>query len=153
MLVTDMEVPEWLLRIVANYLSGRSLEIWYSNETSTCCQMPGGTAAGIMFGLNFFFYTLWMCRAKTKPYRYWLSNHQTSQQEMTHQLSQSEMEQWCNCMHSNISEVPHNLNTMQVKIDNLAEFTDNHLMALNTKYKIQRQCCVILATNGMSYLN
>ena len=26
-LATDMEVPGWLLRIVANYLSGRSLKI------------------------------------------------------------------------------------------------------------------------------
>ena len=53
-LADDMKVPNWLLRIISSYLSSRKLTIRYRNKRSTSRQMPGGTAAGTVLGLNFF---------------------------------------------------------------------------------------------------
>ena len=53
-LAEDMNVPNWLLRIISGYLSSRKLTIRYRNHRSTSRQMPGGTAAGTVLGLNFF---------------------------------------------------------------------------------------------------
>ena len=53
-LADDMKVPNWLLKIISSYLSSRKLTVRYRNHTSTSRQMPGGTAAGTLLGLNFF---------------------------------------------------------------------------------------------------
>ena len=50
----DMKVPNWLLRIISSYLSSRKLTVRYRSHRSTSRQMPGGTAAGTVLGLNFF---------------------------------------------------------------------------------------------------
>ena len=49
-----MKVPGWLTRIVASYLSSRSLKIRYRKETSSSRDMPGGLGAGTILGLNLF---------------------------------------------------------------------------------------------------
>ena len=53
-ILSDMQVPGWLLRIIANYLSNRKLEIRYLKEKSSQKEMPGGAAAGTILGLNLF---------------------------------------------------------------------------------------------------
>ena len=50
----DMQVPNWLLKIIASYLSSRKLTVRYISHISTSRSMPGGTAAGTVLGLNFF---------------------------------------------------------------------------------------------------
>ena len=48
----NMKVPGWLTRIVASYLSFRTLKIRYRKETSSARDMPGGLGAGTILGLN-----------------------------------------------------------------------------------------------------
>ena len=105
--------------------------------------------------ITFSFNTLQRCRAKPNPRGI---GHQTSHQKKTNRQSQGVVDRRRNGMHSNRPEVlpccrgqarpvprplqyhartehmlPRNLNTMQDKIDNLTEYTDNHLMSINTK--------------------
>ena len=49
-----MKVPGWLTRIVASYLSSRTLKIRYQKATSSSRDMPGGLGAGTILGLNLF---------------------------------------------------------------------------------------------------
>jgi hypothetical protein len=50
----EMNVPGWLLRIVADYLSGRSLALRRQGHTTNSEPMPGGTGAGCPLGLLLF---------------------------------------------------------------------------------------------------
>ena len=50
----EMNVPGWLLRIVASYLSGRSLALRRQGYTTGSEPMPGGTGAGCPLGLLLF---------------------------------------------------------------------------------------------------
>ena len=50
----EMNVPGWLLRIVASYLSGRSLALRRQGHTTDSEPMPGGTGAGCPLGLLLF---------------------------------------------------------------------------------------------------
>ena len=49
-----MNTPNWLLKIIANYLSNRKISIRYRKHVSASRDMPGGTAAGTILGLNLF---------------------------------------------------------------------------------------------------
>ena len=53
-ILSDMNTPNWLLRTIASYLSNRKISIRYRKHTSASRDMPGGTAAGTMLGLNLF---------------------------------------------------------------------------------------------------
>ena len=155
-LAREMEVPGWLLRIVANYLSGRSFKIRYSNETSTCRQMPGGTAAGTILGLNLFL--ILFNGAGPKPNPRGIGQIITKPLSKRRPISQAKVK-WiddvtvCTAIDLKSSlvtedrlvprpleyhartehQLPQNLNTMQDEIDYLTEYTDNHLMSINTK--------------------
>ena len=52
----EADVPRggWLTRIVASYLSFRTLKIPYQKEISSARDMPGGLGAGTIIGLNLF---------------------------------------------------------------------------------------------------
>ena len=52
--ISDMGAPGWLTKIIFSYLSGRSLSVRYNTETSENKQMPGGTGAGTILGLECF---------------------------------------------------------------------------------------------------
>ena len=52
--ISDMGAPGWLTKIIFSYLSGRSLSIRYKSETSESKDMPGGTGAGTILGLELF---------------------------------------------------------------------------------------------------
>jgi hypothetical protein len=162
-LATDMEVPGWLLRIVANYLSGRSLKIRYSNETSTCRQMPGGTAAGTILGLNLFL--VLFNGAGPKPNPIGIGQQITQPLSKRRPIAKAKVK-WiddltvCTAIDLKSSLVtedrpvprplqyhartehrlPRHLNPMQDEIDKLTKYTDSHLMAIN-KQKTKAMLC------------
>ena len=49
-----MGAPGWLTKIIYSYLSKRSLSIRYKSEESQSKEMPGGTGAGTILGLECF---------------------------------------------------------------------------------------------------
>ena len=51
---SDMNTPNLLLKIIANYLSNRKISIGYRKHVSASRDMPGRTAAGTILGLNLF---------------------------------------------------------------------------------------------------
>ena len=53
-MLSDMGVPGWLLRIVASYLTNRTLSVRFKGSSSENKNMPGGTPAGTILGLNLF---------------------------------------------------------------------------------------------------
>ena len=53
-ILDEMNVPGWLLRIVVSYLSGRSLTLRRQSHTTNTENMPGGTGAGTPLGLLCF---------------------------------------------------------------------------------------------------
>ena len=53
-ILADMNVPSWLLKIVASYLSGRTLTLRRQQHMTATEQMPGGTGAGTPLGLLCF---------------------------------------------------------------------------------------------------
>ena len=160
-LATEMQVPGWLLRIVASYLSGRSLKIRYLNKTSTCRQMPGGTAAGTILGLNLFLILFNGAGPEPNPRGIGQYITQTRRQPI-----QKMKVKWiddstlCTAIDLKASLVPEDrpvprplqyhartehrlprhLNPMQDELDELAKYVDNHLMAVNRK-KTQAMLC------------
>ena len=53
-ILSSMNVPCWLLKIMVSYLSGRSLTLRRQQHMSETEQMPGGTGAGTPLGLLCF---------------------------------------------------------------------------------------------------
>ena len=53
-ILSRMQVPCWLLKIVVGYLSGRTLTLRHRGHTSATEQMPGGLGAGTPLGLMLF---------------------------------------------------------------------------------------------------
>ena len=52
--VSDWGVPGWLLRILASYLTNRSMILRYKNEQSTKHFLPGGGPQAVTLGLLMF---------------------------------------------------------------------------------------------------
>ena len=162
-ILSDMNTPGWLLKIVCNYLSNRSFTIRYRNETSNSRQMPGGVAAGTILGLNCFLILFngagpaanpsglgqLMCQPKTKR-----------------RLIKKAKVKWvddatiCTALDLKKSLVPEDrpvprpvpfhgrtehrlplhLNDMQSELDELTRYTESHLMSINKK-KTQAMLC------------
>ena len=52
--ISDMGAPDWLTKIIFSYLSGRTLSVRYKSKNSENKQMPDGTGAGTILGLECF---------------------------------------------------------------------------------------------------
>ena len=50
-MLSDMEVPNWLLKIVIGFLEQRKLQVRYKGAQSKSKEMPGGGPAGTMLGM------------------------------------------------------------------------------------------------------
>ena len=53
-ILSDMNVPGWLLQIVIGFLSDREMILRYKNEMSDCKRLPGGGPQGTILGLFLF---------------------------------------------------------------------------------------------------
>ena len=52
--LSDMNVPGWLLKIVAAFLTNRKMVVRYQGETSSLKDLPGGGPQGTLLGLLLF---------------------------------------------------------------------------------------------------
>ena len=151
-LAEDLKVPNWLLRIISSYLSARKLTIRYRNQRSTSRQMPGGTAAGTVLGLNFF---LILFNRAGPPASNISIGKQITQPIKKRKPINKKKVKWvddmtvCNAVNLKAALVPedralpgprpyhgrteHRLprqsNMMQDDLDQLCSYTDSHLMA------------------------
>ena len=53
-LLSDLDVPGWLLNIVIGFLENRELEVNYKGETSDRKKLPGGGPQGTLLGMFLF---------------------------------------------------------------------------------------------------
>ena len=153
-LATTMQVPGWLLRIVASYLTDRTLSIRYRKETSSIRRMPGGTGAGTVLGLNLFLILFngagpeanmtSIGQQITKP----LNRRQPIKKSKAKWIDDVTICTALDLKNSLVPEdrpvprplpyhartehrLPRALNSMQDELDQLRQYTDHHLMAIN----------------------
>ena len=60
-MLSDMEVPGWLLHVVMGFLADRELVVRYCKETSETMKMPGGAPQGTLLGLLMFLVLINAC--------------------------------------------------------------------------------------------
>ena len=162
-ILSDMKVPGWLLRIVASYLSNRSITIRYRQETSSSREMPGGTGAGTVLGLNLFLILF----NRAGPAANTISiGQQISKPTKERKPIWKSKVKWvddvtiCTAVDLKSSLVPEDravprplpyhgrteqrlpraANIMQDELDNLRHYTDSHLMAINEKKTKAMMC-------------
>ena len=155
-LAEDMKVPNWLLRIISGYLSSRKLTIRYRKQRSTSRQMPGGTAAGTVLGLNFFL--ILFNRAGPAASNISIGKQITQPIKKRKPIDRKKVK-WvddvtlCNSVNLKTALVPEDravprprpyharteqrlpreTNAMQSELDALCNYTDGHLMAISKK--------------------
>ena len=162
-ILSDMEVPGWLLRIVASYLSNRTLSIRYRQVTSTTRQMPGATGAGTILGLNLFL--ILFNGAGPASNNVSIGKQVTQPMNRRKPIDKTKVK-WIDdvtictaldlktCLEPEDRPVPRpvpyhgrtghrlprGLNKMQDELDILRRYTDSHLMAIN-KTKTKSMLC------------
>ena len=162
-LAEEMKVPNWLLRIISGYLSSRKLTIRYRKQRSTSRQMPGGTAAGTVLGLNFF---LILFNGAGPAASIIGIGKQISQPIRKRKPIDKKKVKWvddvtfCNSVNQKTAVVPEDravprprpyharteqrlpreANAMQNVLDDLCSYTDSHLMSIS-KSKTKTMLC------------
>ena len=158
-----LKVPRWLTRIVANYLSFRTLKIRYRKETSSARDMPGGLGAGTILGLNLFLILFNGAGPATNKLTI---GRQISQPLKKRRPIKKTKVKWIDdCTvatapdlkatlvpedrpvarplpyHSRTEHrLPTHLNPMQDELNNLSSYTNRHLMSIN-KSKTKTMLC------------
>jgi hypothetical protein len=159
----EMQVPNWLLKIIANYLSSRKLTVRYRSHISSSRSMPGGTAAGTVLGLNFF---LVLFNGAGPAANTTNIGQQITQPIRKRKPIDRTKVKWvddvtlCTALNLKAALVPedrpvprplpyhsrteHRLpreaNQMQTELDNLSRYTDSHRMAIS-KNKTKTMLC------------
>jgi hypothetical protein len=154
--LSDMGTPGWLLKIIASYLSGRTLSIRYRGATSTARAMPGGAGAGTILGLELF---LVLFNGAGPEASSTSIGQQITQPKNLRQPIKTSKVKWvdditiCAAVELESALVPedravprpvpyhartgHRLppdrNPLQHELDKLREYTDSHKMAINHK--------------------
>ena len=162
-ILSDMEVPGWLLRIIASYLSNRTLSIRYRKQKSSTREMPGGTGAGTILGLNLFLILfngagpaantigigkqISLAANKRKPMRKtkvkWVDDVTicTALDLKTSLVPEDRQVPRPVPYHGRTEQrLPHSLNVMQDELTELRQYADNHLMAINEKKTKAMMC-------------
>ena len=158
-----MNVPTWLLRIIVSHLSNRKISIRYRKHASSSRNMPGGTAAGTLLGLNLFL--IYFNKAGPAANPVTIGQHITVPFNRRKPIDKMKVK-WiddmtvCTFVDLKSSLVPedrlvprprpyhsqteHRLprlsNPMQDELDKLIVYTENHLMAFN-KIKTKALLC------------
>jgi hypothetical protein len=162
-LLADMNTPGWLLKIIASYLSNRSLQIRYLKATSKSRKMPGGTSAGTILGLNFFLVLFNKAGPVTNPIS--IGQQITQPRRKRKPIKRCKVK-WIDDMtlctavdlkqalvkedrpvprplsyHARTEHrLPQDRNTMQDQLTELSSYAENHLMAIN-KSKTKAMVC------------
>ena len=154
-ILSSMNVPKWLLRIVVSYLSGRTLTLRHRGHTTHTEEMPGGVGAGTPLGLFCF---LVLFNKAGPPESKTTIGHQITAPRKSRKPMDKGKVKWVDDMTVQASlhlptalvpdtrpdiprpvpyrsrhglRLPRESNKLQDELDNLKIYTDQHLMSAN----------------------